>query len=543
MDKDFSYYDKSNRLNKLDLSIGSSWEAKKIDNDFLNTIFKKIDNGDETLQSNELLLLYRLLNMADNSVSDTKNNHIVDNNELNIIEKRIGNIIDIEREKFRAIQQINVEDFSFEKFKELYSDKYYISGNSTVFNVTSRETNQTIFIVAKYPNKALIQFLDSDFSAEYDNSGAIVSYYDHNKKSYKYFIADDLYADSKIRNQQTRAYNWEKNLKKLTVYNVSIILENYQKLNNGKSLIASIMQSKYIGINKRIELIKQIINPYYKFLEEKGIDIKYIRQFVDKILNSEKNTWKSADYKKIEGLIEAVSRKCKLVEKIDEGEPNGKIDGNFGQGFVGDCWLISAINGLANNTKGLKILNDSLRIDCNGNVYVTLKGVGKTYKITKEELEKGKDKYSYGDPDVRAIEIALEKYMKESQIIDGIGSISNNFHSDLEGNSATFAFQVLTGKGGCNIIEKFVNTVTGLWFSDSQIDNFNDPNKVTLVGAMLKSPIKLPEGMLFSGHAYAVIRSDADNVYLVNPWDTSIELTVSRKQFKSFFNQVVELKL
>ena len=81
MVNDFSYYDRNNKLNKLDLSIGTNWKTTNIDNDILNTIFSEIDNGDNLIQESELALLYRLLDIADNSITNSKNDHIVDNKE------------------------------------------------------------------------------------------------------------------------------------------------------------------------------------------------------------------------------------------------------------------------------------------------------------------------------------------------------------------------------------------------------------------------------------------------------------------------------
>ena len=552
---EFSYYDRNNKLNKLDLSIGTNWKTVNIDNEILNTIFSKIDNGDGTIQESELTLLYRLLDIADKSIANTKNDRIVDNKELDKLKSRLFaniNKIDIEKEKLKSIQHINMEDYSIDKIKKRFpADKY----NTQIYGKTAiirNIQNNKIICSYAYDTKTKQLFIaeynqNGKFPAlrTYDKSGNLTSYKGFGKDNdVHYCIAEELFEALKERNQQVRAQKLEKSLRNITKDNVQIVLENYKKLSNGESLIERILCSRYIGVNKRIELINQIFSPLYNFIESKGVSSSYAKQLVDHELNKQKSSFTSADPEIIEHLLTiSISRKCELLEKFNEKKPNGKIDGNFGQGLVGDCWLMSTIKGLANTPKGLKILNDSLRVDNDGNVFVTLKGANKTYKITKEEIETGKSKYSNGDADVRAIEIAVEKYMKESGIINGLGSISNNFKDNLEGNSITLAFQILTGDGGCNLFEKLFNFATGFWFTDSQIDKFNDSNKVTLVASTFKSPIELPNGKLLSSHAYLVTRSDVNNVYLVNPWDTSIEFAISRNQFKSFFDQSAELQL
>lgn len=197
--------------------------------------------------------------------------------------------------------------------------------------------------------------------------------------------------------------------------------------------------------------------------------------------------------------------------------------------------MIASIKAIAETPKGLEILNDSLKVDKNGNVTVTLKGVGKSYVITKEELA-GNNQFSSGDADVRAIEIAMDRYFQEERGVRG--SI------DLNGNLAYVAFKLLTGKGG----QKNDGSILENGFSDSQIDNFNKPNHVAVVSAKYKDHIsyQTPDGetqTLLDDHAYTVKGSDDKNVYLINPHDTSKIIAVPRDTFKSFFNYINEFDL
>ena len=48
---------------------------------------------------------------------------------------------------------------------------------------------------------------------------------------------------------------------------------------------------------------------------------------------------------------------------------------------------------------------------------------------------------------------------------------------------------------------------------------------------------------LHKNHAYAVIGSDSENVYLVNPHNTIEKLAISHENFKAFFNRVEQIQL
>jgi len=149
------------------------------------------------------------------------------------------------------------------------------------------------------------------------------------------------------------------------------------------------------------------------------------------------------------------------------GKPDGKIDtNNIHQEGTGDCWLLASILSATNkNQKGLEYINNILSVDSNGNVTVELKGVEKKYVISAEEIEKSNHLAS-GDPDIRAIELAVDKYLKELayEMTDN-GDIDFS-SADLNGEYSDFAFQVLYGN------------VDTLPESEIMTENYNDENKV-----------------------------------------------------------------
>lgn len=173
-----------------------------------------------------------------------------------------------------------------------------------------------------------------------------------------------------------------------------------------------------------------------------------------------------------------------------------------------------------------------------------IQAVGKSYTISKEDIQSRND-LSIGDADVRAIEIAIEQYFYEERGVTG--------KLDLDGNKNHVAYRLLTGKGGRGFFSDGWGRAPEMWFTDSQIDNFNKENHVAVVAAHKfgisgdshNKTFETPNGEinLHYGHAYTVKSSDKENVYLINPWETSETITVPRDIFKDFFNAVVEFDL
>lgn len=240
----------------------------------------------------------------------------------------------------------------------------------------------------------------------------------------------------------------------------------------------------------------------------------------------------------------AISHQEAVTENSTSGitEMNGEIDNSFKQGQVGDCWLLGSIQAIAQNEKGKQLLNDSIKILDNGNVEVTLKGVNKTYTFTQEEIKNRKE-LSSGDLDVRALEMAVQKYIEENP--DELHSWSDQF----EGNSGHTAFKILVGGKNKESIGGFLNSSTTKWnITDRTINHFNDLDCIAVTASSSKKNYAFVDGNgkqqeLLGHHMYAIKGSDEQNVYLVNPHDTSKVITVPRNEYKKFFKIVEKCKI
>ncbi|GEM_PF-3618631 len=112
---------------------------------------------------------------------------------------------------------------------------------------------------------------------------------------------------------------------------------------------------------------------------------------------------------------------------------NTKVDGKIShvQSGVNGSWIQSGLKSLVATDEGKQIIKDSIHKNDDDSVTVKFNGINKDYNITKKELNDAsrsyvtyksadgqtvtgfKKKYSKGDGDVLAFEVAFEKYCKD----------------------------------------------------------------------------------------------------------------------------------
>lgn len=207
---------------------------------------------------------------------------------------------------------------------------------------------------------------------------------------------------------------------------------------------------------------------------------------------------------------------------------NGEIEPTMQSMITGDCWLLTGVNALNTTKWGKQIIKDALRPDGEGGAIVTLKGAEgdqKEFRITIGEMEKalGSDKYSLGDDDMLALELAVEKYAKKQV---------------AEGKLKKDADKVLSG----GINENMINLLSGapthnFWKKDKSMDNaldliMNNPHKYAAYCGFLEDTENV-----VANHAYAVkeIKKDIKGnkvVVLINPQNAAHTETVPYDEFR-----------
>lgn len=131
----FSYNNFNNEEVKLNLKVGVNWDSLKIENQYLNTIFAKIDDGDRSISEEELSTLERILNKANNvknnildSISPfkskkTKASNVLSNDDLKVVVDKINNG-EIELPKKRQLAESNYIEIQYspEQYEEIKKD-------------------------------------------------------------------------------------------------------------------------------------------------------------------------------------------------------------------------------------------------------------------------------------------------------------------------------------------------------------------------------------------------------------------------------------
>ena len=240
---------------------------------------------------------------------------------------------------------------------------------------------------------------------------------------------------------------------------------------------------------------------------------------------------------------------------------DGKI-GNFKQSpcpEMGDCWLLAGSVALADTKKGAEIIKNSIFQDQHGNVNVMLQGVGKTYSFSPEEIDYayGEGRTSSGDDDVKVIELAVAKKNKESMEeiktkldknelgfdID-VSSLEAGLKAPLDGGRGISAFDILTDNHS-----DFIHSYNGMLKKDpslahkaqiknQQVTNFLNAKEKYHDRFALTVGFVSDKGDMVRGHEFAVKRVDKKHVFLVNPWDTSKKVRITRKEFMKNYSEI-----
>ncbi len=267
-----------------------------------------------------------------------------------------------------------------------------------------------------------------------------------------------------------------------------------------------------------------------------------------------------SDYVKNEGDIKkqlidfkrAMTRN-KPIPGTDVTKPDGKFNDNVEQGRIGDCWLLAGLMSIYKKEKGREYLETLVETNVSGDsVIVKLPGVKKKYEITWQEI-KANAHLVNGDGDVRALEIAIDKYIKEQ-------AYDKKFTSrvDINGNTSNFIYDLLIGTNNIdNKTNDYVSVDVDMKqfdteqdFQNFDVERFNDPNSFYSMSFSGKTadPLSLEKAAvveetgekvnLHTQHAYAVLKLDEKYVYLINPWNSEEILKVETEKLASLPTRV-----
>lgn len=332
---------------------------------------------------------------------------------------------------------------------------------------------------------------------------------------------------------KANSQNLYENIHRLDYQNYKMAFRSFEQI--GVNLVDIINQTEHLSNQQKKECLNYMVD-----LGKKTAD--YGNQRSDDVVPSMKKL--VAQYDSQHGLDEISKKRLvadfkKIINRSDTlktaipERPNGKIDRSYKQGQTGDCWLLAGIQSLAMTPQGKKMLDNAVKVDKKGNATVTLKGVGKKYTVTARDL-KCSNELSTGDTDVRALEIAMDRYFRESVTAE------QDSRADIDGNSVGKALALLgdpnktvefmgqrnVAKGIVALADRGMKgkaAVTGMSgnIDPSDIKAFDERGKKVQV---------------YNAHAYSIQEIAVDGITLINPHDTSHTLKMSLEDYIKHFN-------
>lgn len=254
-----------------------------------------------------------------------------------------------------------------------------------------------------------------------------------------------------------------------------------------------------------------------------------------------------------EALNNDIKRLQYNQQHLDDIPANIASSTDFRQGQIGDCWFLGSLRALTYTQYGLNIIKQSVIRENNGNVTVKLRGINKSYTFTPKDIQEYTNLYPFsnGNDDVKMLEMAILRELNHSNspILDVLNPDPQNRgfrdstlpggHSQIatkDGRIFISAFKLLTGEDNDNI---YIGK-TG----DKKIDVFSDDgfykktNKElnNQLASMQKYPNRYAAVVCFANsdelvnmHQYAIKRVNNDCIIVVNPWNTSEEIKISKE--------------
>lgn len=299
--------------------------------------------------------------------------------------------------------------------------------------------------------------------------------------------------------------------------------DDYEDWATMEPLICAIYNESGLDNKTKTKLVNHIIKCIGNCHSSKYTFMNVEAQYSDiaQDLNTNKNDSDKVkiDAKRLDNRIE--SSYDNIMQLDEPSYPNGEIDESFVQNTTGDCWLLAGIISSIRKPLGKKMLEDLLTVDDEKRqVTVNLKGVNEKYVISFDEIE-ASNHLALGDGDIRAIEIAIDRYLKKEAYI-GNEEFANYNIVDINGNWCKTVFNALFGNAERtnlnNLTKEDINSPNRAYtisFNRTKIESHIYPN------AAYDEKGKPMD--IIRQHAYGVIKADDKYVWLLNPWNPSLK--------------------
>ncbi len=331
---------------------------------------------------------------------------------------------------------------------------------------------------------------------KYNNYGDLKSIHNLNKKDSKYITETSLYVTNEIDN--CKSFDDLLDLMNKTSGDLFIRQLLAYQIDNNTTIYEKIID---INDSNSFDNIIEKLNTTYA---------EYV--YIDDIIDDMKSH--SNDYNKLSvDIMRIMNRGINEGNHNESVRLNKEFDEIVEQGRTGDCWLIGSLLSYTDpeqNPNGLKIIKSLVKYNYdNHTATVKLKGAGKTYTFSFDEIQKS-NHLSSGEDDMRVMEIALDKYRRDL----AYNGTPQHDTIDIDGGETQNVINVLYKQEIRQYNSK--NIDVALFNKKNTINTFS-LNTVEYDNVTINNSKNNQELEIYTHHMYNIVMSDSEYVYFVNP--------------------------
>lgn len=300
------------------------------------------------------------------------------------------------------------------------------------------------------------------------------------------------------------------------------------------------IQGSNLSEEDKLKCINHVIDSLKKYAKQENIYIEDIANDIEQDFYDFSKL--DFNFKRLVSRLDT-SAFTKVSDKI-----NGKFDKAYNQDSTGDCWLVEGMLSIQGKPNGREILDGLLKKDDkNQTVTVTFPySEFPPITISYDRIYKSNHLVE-GEPDARAIEIAMDEYIKIKSFaaIDskgttttgkmGVPNTNKYIHfsdTNINGGRTELFYQLVLGNYK---LENYNDLLTADFNDENQVFTFayDDKEKITGFNERTKKSM-----IVDNNHALNILRSDEEFIYLQDPRYPEDTIVVNRDFFTNKTSEI-----